>query len=177
MSVDSIPSATANSYISNADAISVWSNDPYKLDYATVITDQDIALKAATTMLDDVYGDYYNGVIYDTSYSLYWPRERVNDPRTGEPITDYASYPSDLARATALQAYHISAHNRQEETADLVSANTREKLDGVGEVERGTTGQQRSALSRPTIHPEVARIMSNFVTGGTSQYCGDMVRG
>lgn len=177
MAVDSVPSPTANSYISNADAIAVWQSDPYKLDYASVITDQDIALKSATALLDDIYGDSYKGAIYDTSYTLYWPRTGVTDPRTKQSITDYTTYPSDIARATALQAYHICANDRQAETADLVSSNTREKLDGVGEVERGSTSEQRKALSRPTIHPEVARIMDNWVTGTTSAYSSVMSRG
>lgn len=177
MAVDSIPSPTANSYTSNADAITIWQSDPYKLDYAAVITDQDIALKSATALLDDIYGDSYKGAIYDTSYALYWPRTGVIDSRTGLLIDDFTSYPDDLARATALQAYHLYANNRQAESADLVSSNMREKLDGVGEVERGTTSEQKQATSRPTIHPEVARIMSKYVTGGTSSFTSVMSRG
>lgn len=177
MAVDAIPSPTANSYISNADAIAIWSADPYKLDYAAVITDQDIALKTATSMLDDVYGASYKGAIQDADNALYWPRTGVTDSRTGVLITDYTDYPADLKRATALQAYHLYANNRETESADLVSTNVREKLDGVGEIERASVSQQRSATNRPTIHPEVARIMSPYVTGGTSVYSSVMSRG
>jgi len=175
MAVDSVPSATANSYISNADAIAVWEADPYKQDYATVITDQDVALIASTTMLDDIYGASYDGKLYDASYSLYWPRTGVIDNRTGVLITDYTSYPTDLARATALQAYHISKTDRQTESADQVSAVKREKVDVI-EVEYQTTSEQKQANYRTVIHPEVERIMSKFVSGSASGFTNVMYR-
>lgn len=170
------PSPTSNSYISNADAIAIWSADPYKLDFNAIITDQDIALKTATAMLDDVYGASYKGTLHDADNSLYWPRTGVTDPRTGVVITDYTDYPADIKRATALQAYHLYANNRETESADLISTNVKEKLDGVGEIERGTTAEQRSATNRPVIHPEVARIMGPYVTGRTSEFSSMMGR-
>lgn len=177
MSVDAVPGVSATSYVSNADAIIVWQNDPYKQDFPTVEADQDRALITATQMLDDVYGDQYKGIIYNTTYALFWPRTGVIDHRTGLLITDFAAFPVDIARATALQAYHVNKNNRQEESADRVSTNVREKLDGVGEIERADTSDQRSATDRPAIHPEVSRIMSRWVTGGSSQYSSVMSRG
>lgn len=171
------PSPTSNSYISNADAVAIWQNDARKTDYPTVEADQDRALRSATQLLDDIYGTSYKGAIYNTSYALYWPRTGVEDPRTERDITDFTTYPADIARATALQAYHLFKNDRQVETADLVSANIRERLEGVGEIERGSVAQQRLAASRPAIHEEVARIMRNWVNGGTSQYSSIMVRG
>lgn len=176
MAVDAIPSPTANSYISNADAIAIWSADPYKLNYAAVVTDQDIALKTATAMLDDVYGTSYKGTIQDADNALYWPRTGVTDPRTGALITDYTDYPSDIKRAAALQAYHLYANNRETESADLVKSVKSTKVGPI-EKEYADVSQQRSATNRPVIHPEVARIMSPYVTGGTGLYSSDMGRG
>lgn len=177
MAVDAIPSPTANSYCSNAYAVEVWSNDPYKQDYATVIADQDIALKSATALLDDVYGENYHGKIYDTSYALYWPRTGVTDPRTGLVNTDYTVFPIQLARATALQAYHLSKTNRQSELADSVTGVKRERVEGAVEVEYATPADQKQAEYRPVIHEEVDRIMAQFVTGGTSSSIQIMSRG
>lgn len=177
MAVDAIPSPTANSYASNAYAIAIWQNDPYKQDYPATEAEQDRVLITATQQLDDTYGDSYNGLIYDTTYSLYWPRKGVTDPRTGLIITDYADYPSDIKRATALQAYYVSKNNREAETADLVSTNISQKLDGVGSVSRGSTSDQIQATNRSLIHDEVARIMSKWTTGGNSKYSTVMYRG
>lgn len=171
------PSPTSESYVSTDDAITIWQNDPYKnLDFNTIITDQDIALKTATAMLDDVYGSSYKGIIEDADNALYWPREGVTDPRTGDLITDYTDYPADIKRATALQAYHLYKNNRETESADLVKAVKRTKVDVI-EKEYADVSQQRSATNRPVIHPEVARIMGPYVTGGTSTYSSTMGRG
>lgn len=171
------PSPTSNSYISNADAVAVWSGDARKQDYPTVEADQDRFLRGATQLLDDVYGAAYKGDIQNADNALYWPRTGVTNPRIMRTITDFTVYPADIARATALQAYHMFKNDRQQETSDIVSANIRERLEGVGEIERGSVAQQRLAASRPAIHEEVARIMRNWVNGGTSQYSSIMVRG
>ncbi len=178
MSVISTPGTTANSYASNAQFVTFMENDPWKKDdYPTGVADQDRALISATQLLDDVYGDKYKGTIYDTTYALYWPRTGVTDPRTGLDITTYTTFPYDLMRATALQAYHLFQNDRQQETADAVSLNKREKLDGVGEVERFDTSEQRSVLDRPAIHPEVSRIMAKWVDSASGKYSSVMDRG
>lgn len=177
MSVISTPGITANSYASNALFVSVCSSDPYKQDYTVVEAEQDRALITATQLFDDMYGDRYKGEIYDTDYALYWPRTGVTDPRTGLEITVYTAYPDDLARATALQAYHIDKNDRQIESADQSSAVKRQKLEGVGEVEYSSTTEQKQANYRSVIHHEVSRIMAKWVDGGISPYSAVMTRG
>lgn len=177
MSVISIPSSTANSYASNAEAIAVWSIDPHKTDYPTVETSQDQALRTATQQLDDTYGDKYKGELYDATFALYQPRTGVTDPRTGVIITDYTVYQDDIKRATAIQAYYVFKNDRDAESADLVSTNTSEKLEGVGSVSRGTTSEQIQATNRSLIHDEAARIMTKWVDGITSKYSTVIERG
>ena len=177
MAVIAVPGTTANSYVSNTAAVALWSNDQRKQDYPTAEADQDRVLTGATTLLDDVYGESYNGEIHDTSFALYWPRENVTDPRTRQRITDFTTFPADIARATALQAYHLFKNDRQQESADFLSGIRSQELEGVGRIERASVSEQRSALTRPTIHPEVARIMAKWTTGGFSQYSSNMARG
>jgi|21_taG_2_1085346.scaffolds.fasta_scaffold09838_5 hypothetical protein len=177
MAVNATPSPTANSYVSNSDAIAIWQNDPRKQDYPAVEADQDRFLMSATAILDDMYGAYYKGTLQNANNALYWPRTGVEDPRTKAVATSYSAYPPDIARATAMQAYHLYKHDRQVEKADRVSANKREKLDGVGEIERGSTSEQSQATVRPVIHPEVSRVMRNFVNGVVSPYVSVMSRG
>lgn len=165
MAVNAVPSPSSNSYASNAFAVSLWQVDPHKTDFPTVEADQDSVLISATNQLNDTYQTSWKGKITDAANALYWPRNEVEDPRTGEYYsTD--SYPDILQRATAILAYYIYKGNRNSEIKTQPSGPIiKKKLEGVGEFEYAeptTLSVQRI----DSIPEEVKRIISPLIEGG-----------
>ena len=174
--VDAIISPTANSYISNADAILVWAADPYKQDYSTVDAEQDRSLKTATNILNDTYQTRYLGTITNAANALYFPRDKVTNPRTG---VDFITtiYPDILARATALFAYYIQKTDRNLEIKTQSQGPITEKtLQGVGSFKYAAPTSVATQM-KYTIPDEVLRVLSPLIDGGARNGYGVTIMG
>ncbi len=163
--VISTPSPSANSYASNAEAVAIWAADPYKAgDAPATEARQDLVLIASTNAINDHYQTRFRGAITNAENALYWPRNNVPNPRTGQNFaTD--DYPDILKRATALYAYYIDKSNRNVETPTIEQGPVIEQsLEGVGTIrfaQPTTIPLQRL----PVIPSEVNRILAPLVTG------------
>lgn len=158
--------ATANSYVSVADTLVYWSLDPYKKDNTYLEEDIAVSVIAATNQLNSEYWDKYNGYLYDTSYALHFPRTSVRDSR-GVEITDYTTFPAELGRAVAMQAWYMLEEDR---TSEVATSNVKKlEMDGLGSKEFFSTSQQMS-LKKKVIHEEVEKILGPYISTGSGKY-------
>lgn len=162
------PSPTSNSYVSNADAIAIWSSDPYKQDYPSDVARQDLVLISATNAINDLYQTQFIGTIADADNALYWPRNNVPNPRTGIDFPTDA-YPDILARAAALYAYYIDKSNRNTEIQPIQQGPVIEQtLEGVG-TQRFASPTTVPIQRMSTVPPEVSRIIAPLISGSSGQ--------
>lgn len=168
------PGATANSYISVADAKAYYDFDPNK-DYSA-IDDETLAkaLITATMLADAYYGDKYKGYLYDSAYALFWPRTSVTDQR-GVVISDYTTFPTQLGWAIAEQAYYGATEDREAEP--VIDAVTMERVEGAVTVQYSDVSDKRIAASKPLFVSRAQQLMSPFVIGGGSGMVQVMSRG
>lgn len=174
ITVDSTPSSTSNSYASVPDTKLIWDDDPYKNDYSAFTDDQiGRALISATSQLDGEYGQRYKGQLFDSEFSLFYPRTGISDAR-GVSITVFTVFPADIALAASTQAWYILQSDRGAEVS--VSGVSKQKMDGLGELQFFNPNQQLAA-KLTLIHSETKAIINPYVTGGTSQYVSLVGRG
>lgn len=172
-SVISDVGVTANSYVSVADTKAHWNLDAHKTGHS--YTDDDIgrAVITATSQMDSKYWDKYLGTFYDDTYALHFPRVGTYDSR-GVLIDYYDSFPSEVARATAIQAWYVLDSDRQEEVE--VSSVKKLKMDGLGSKEFFSTGSQANT-KKDLISSESADIISPYISGSTGKYTTFASRG
>ena len=176
MTVIATPSTTSNSYASNAYAVQVWQADPHKTDYPATTSAQDLALKSATSILNDTYQQKFLGTITNAVNALYFPRDGVMNPRTGV-YFETAAYPDILSKATAVFAYYINKTNRNTETQVQGQGPVVEKsLEGVGTFKYAAPSVVK-VQEIYTIPEEVLKILSPLISGGSSNGFGVSVMG
>ena len=102
--------ANANSYVTEADALTYI--EPHALNgvYTDASVDQRAAALVESTRLLDEYFDW-KGSIASNTQALRWPRSDVTDPDGRTVASD--SIPVFLARATAIYAAELLVQNRQ----------------------------------------------------------------
>lgn len=174
MALDNIPSPTANSYSSLADAKAYWDLNRH-IDYSSY-TDRELeqALIFATATLDVEFGSKYAGELYDESYALFWPRTGVYDSR-GIAITDYTTFPTQLAQATACFAFTTLLEDRTAEVS--VDAVVEKSMDGLGSVKYDSYGAKRAAATKTVVPNQCAKILGSLITSSTSSYVEFLSRG
>lgn len=127
MAVDATPGgATSNSYISNAGAITYWTDRNNAAWGAASSAEQDAALIEATQYLDGKYD--WVGVIESTSQALGWPRSNAYD-KEGRELT---GIPVKLEQACAELALQALSGTLVDPQADRGGRTKREK---VGDIE------------------------------------------
>ncbi len=169
---------TANSYSSVANIKAQWDKNP-NIDYSA-LSDEQIGQLAifATESIDLQYGEDYNGLLYDESYALFFPRVGVSD-RRAVPIIDYTIFPSDLANAVAAQAWWLNEINfiGMATSTTSVSGVKRKEMEGLGSKEYFNVADQMVALRKSQVSSDAKKWLSSFVIGGLSDYTQMMYRG
>lgn len=179
--VISDPGENANSYAAVSFYKSVLSGDPNK-DISSE-TDESIAQRLinATSQIDFENFDNLQGEIYDTSFSLLFPRTGLTDYR-GQSVSDFDIFPEQLKLATVYQAYHIGKVDYYAEDQGLPEVTVkRQKLEGVGEKEFFSASERGKATGKDKWGKEVDRYLKSFLisplTGGSGWSVPVMSRG